>query len=50
MDKVLCPFEFQAFFVHCLEPQPRVRRPGQEAVSAVYCPSTRRQEGGRLRT
>src|SRR5712691_8272563 len=25
------------FFVHCLGQQQRVLRPGQEAVSAVYC-------------
>jgi hypothetical protein len=38
------------FFVHCLGQQQHVLRPGQEAVSAVYCPSARRLEGGRVRT
>ncbi len=38
------------FFVHWLGQQQRVQRPGQEAVSAVYCPARRPLGGGRVRT
>src|SRR5438445_5898627 len=38
------------FFVHCLGQQQRVLSPGQEVVSAVYCPVRRPLGGGRVRT
>src|SRR5262249_9978058 len=38
-DTTLSPIP--PFFVHCLGQQQRVRRPGQEAMSAVYCPARR---------
>src|SRR5215472_5181924 len=38
------------FCVHGLGQQQRILRPGQEAVSAVYCPARRTLGGGRVRT